>query len=91
MHGWDRGVEQPGPIQLTEDGHDAAGAVHVLDVVAAGATLQMSGTRRLRASMWAMVNSIPPHHGGTGVHVCRYHRARLAGMLEVLSGQATTW
>ena len=51
----------PAAIELAQDREDAAGAVHVLDVVAAttGATLQMLGTRRERRSMSAIVNATP--------------------------------
>ena len=50
---WTPLVEQAGPVQLAQDGRDAAGPVHVLDVVASllGATLHMHGTRRDSSSI----------------------------------------
>ena len=53
-------VEQAGAVELAEDRHDAAGAVHVLHVHVgdlAGATLQSTGTRRDSRSMSSMVKS----------------------------------
>jgi hypothetical protein len=36
VHGGHVGVQLAGAVQLTQDGHDAAGAVHVLNVVLVG-------------------------------------------------------
>ena len=63
VHRVDGPVEQPGPVQLAEDRRDAAGPVHVLDVVlrpCSGATLHRHGTRRDSSSISFRPKSTPP-------------------------------
>jgi hypothetical protein len=61
VHGGHVGVQQAGAVQLAQDGHDAAGAVHVFDVVLVGVgrhLAQLGTILREMRSMSAMVKSI---------------------------------